>query len=67
MEEVHRTLGRLTPYRAGNGEGGRMRSIRVPDELWEETGEAAREANISRSEVVRQALRNTLGLEHAGA
>ena len=46
-------------YRAPNGEGGKMRAVCIPDELWERTGVMAGALGVSRNEVVRRALRES--------
>ena len=49
--------------RARNGEAGKIRKIYVPDNLWEETGRQARHREVSMNTIVREALREALGMD----
>ena len=46
--------------RAWNGEGGRLRAVRVPEALWIEAGHAAERLGVSKAEVVREGLRQVV-------
>ena len=50
------TGGRSSGRRRGIAVGGKIRTVRVPDELWDEAQEIAAERGESLSEVIRAAL-----------
>ena len=44
-------------WRAKKGEGGPMRAVKIPDDLWEAVGQMADRQGVSRNEIVRRTLR----------
>ena len=43
----------------------KMRAVSLPDELWDEAEEVARQLNMSRSEMVRSGLKREISLARA--